>query len=341
MRVVAAEHEINRVARQLSAVEQLLARVLVEAELMVLLEPTPQHLLLLAQLPIWLVRLRYLQFCLWVSAQSYFTVEGQVRNLMHQFLPGVTQELSGVLASKELGSNQFRVGRVGETKVTSAPGSLRTMLNRLQTTALLANGTLRIESWFEGGKRHFIIYLPGTQDWAPVAGENPLNLSSDLQAFAHSKSDTQSALLLALKKAGATPGDEVIFVAHSQGGLVAANFAQHPSGFNVSTILSFAGPMVAVGALSKTKVLAFEHTNDPMPYLAGKANPLAANWVTVQATAAASGMAAHELSSYGPMTSLADKSNNAAIAGARTNLLARLKAKRVKVQFIKLKRSTK
>jgi predicted esterase len=215
------------------------------------------------------------------------------------------------------------------------------MMDRLRRTEALPGGSLRIESWAEGGRNHFIAYLPGTQDQSLQLGSNPLNLNSNLQAFARSRSDAQSAVLLALEKAGAKHGDEVIFVAHSQGGIVAANIAQHPAGLDVSTILSFAGPMVAVRALSKTNVLAFEHGNDPVPYMAGKANPLAANWLTVQATSRENGMAAHELKSYGPMTSLADKSTSAAIAAARSNLLARITPELVKVQIIKLKRKLK
>ena len=339
--MVAAEHEIARVARQLAAVEHLLAKVFALSELTLPLEPTPKHFLLLAQLPIWLARLRYLQFCLWVSSQSYFTVEGRLRNLMHDLLPGVTKTLAMGIAAPLISSKEFRAFLVGSAKFDSAPSSLRSMMDRLRKTEALPGGSLRIESWAEGGRSHFIAYLPGTQDQSLRLGSNPLNLNSNLQAFASSRSDAQSAVLLALQRAGVKPGDEVIFVGHSQGSLVAANIAQHPVGLNVSTILSFAGPMVAVGALSKTKVLAFEHTSDPVPFMAGKANPLASNWLTVQATPRVSGMAAHELKSYGPMTSLADKETSAAIATARANLLARITPKRVKVQIIRLKRKLK
>jgi predicted esterase len=257
---------------------------------------------------------------------------------MHEVMPDLTRALAGGIAPATLSNREFAVEQVGSDKRTNAPTTLRTMMNRLQTTAVLANGTVRIESWVEAGRRHFIVYLPGTQDWSPIPASNPLNLPSDLQAFANSKSDSQSALLLALRNAGAKPGDEIIFVAHSQGGLVAANFAQHPSGFNVSSILSFAAPMVAVGALRGTKVLALEHSNDPMPYLAGKANPIAANWVTIEAEAPKGGIAAHELKSYGAMTTRADKSGTPEIEKARESLLARFRGKRVKVQLVKLKR---
>ena len=341
VQVVATEHEINRVASQLAAVEKLLVKALVITELRVPVSTDPRQLLFLAELPIWVARLRYLQFCLWVSAQSYYSTEAQVRNLMQQALPNAVPILAGALATKPLKSNEFLIEKVGENQFATAPNSLRNMMNRLETTAEFANGTVRIESWWSGGKHHFIVYLPGTQDWSPFAGSNPLNLPSDIQAAGNKKSDTETAILLALKKAGAKPGDELIFVAHSQGGLVAAKIAEHPNKYQVSSILSFASPMVAIGAISATKVLAFEHTNDAVPYLANKANPLAPNWLTLQAMAKKSGTAAHDLVSYGQMASAADASKSAAIAAARQSLLTKFRGKRVKVQLFKLQRKPK
>jgi len=338
VRVVAAEHEIHRVASHLATVERLLLVAIETCQVKLALTPSISHLVFLAHSPFWLGRLRYLQFCLWVSGQSYFSTEARVRNLMHELMPDLSQALASGIAPPVLSTKEFSTAAIGAAAETSAPSSLRAMMNRLENTAVLADGTIRIESWTAGGQRHFLVYLAGTQDWTPISGSNPLNLASDFQAFANSKSDSQTAVLLALKKVGAKPGDDVMFVAHSQGGLVAADFAQNPSGYRVSSILSFAAPMVAIGAISTTKVLAFEHVNDPMPYLAGQANPLAANWVTVQAKATEGGIAAHALKSYGAMTSLADKSENVAIVKNRDAILKKLRGRQVKVQLIKVKR---
>lgn len=338
LRVVATRGEIARVAKQLAAVEHLLSKLMLELPLEIAAAPTAEHLALLAKLPSCIARLRFLQFCCWVSAQSYFTTEGQLRNLMHELLPGVTAAAAGHLAPKPAARSKFWVRQVGPSATVNAPSSIRVMQQRLLATADLANGTIRIESWVEGGRRHFIVYLPGTQDWSPIVGRNPINLPSNFQAFAGLNADSLTALRLALSKVGATTGDEIIMVAHSQGGLVAANLAQHPSGFNVSSILSFGAPMVGVGALAGTAVLALENRTDAVPLLAGKANPLTANWVTVQGSTNQLGVAAHNLSGYGPTATAVDKSSKKSVAAARRKLLAKLKAKRVKVQLVKVAR---
>jgi pimeloyl-ACP methyl ester carboxylesterase len=216
------------------------------------------------------------------------------------------------------------------------------MLERLDATEALANGTMRVESWAANGQRHFLVYLPGTQDWSPIAGENPLNLPSDLQAVGNGTSDSQTAVMAALRKAGARPGDEIMFVAHSQGGLVAANVAQHPAGFKVSQILAFAAPLAGIAAMKSTSVLALEHTNDPVPYLAGKANPLARNFVTVQSTAIIPGIAAHILNTYGTLASAVDHTKRPTVAAAKKRLMKRIPSgTRVKVQLIKVERKPK
>ncbi|MEN9753529.1 MAG: hypothetical protein RL670_1220, partial [Actinomycetota bacterium] len=221
-RIAVASSEIDRVLAQLDAVERVLCRMVAEAAAELALTPSPQKLALAAGLPIWIARVRYLQFCCWVSQQHYFTAEGRVRNLMNLLLPGATSAAAAALSAgaTRVGPGQVRVTAVGAIGRAPAPSSLRVMLNRLDATAKLADGTVRIESWAAGGRNHFLVYLPGTQDWSPIAGSNPLNLTSDLQAAAAGRSDAQTAVMAALRAAGAKSGDELIFVAHSQGGLV-------------------------------------------------------------------------------------------------------------------------
>lgn len=336
--------EIDRVDHQLTLAEHIILRLISEANLELISAPTPRQLLIAAELPIWLLRVRFLKFCCWFARQNYLSTEGKVRGLMAAILPNSTSSAARLLSGSNriLRADEVTATHVGGAGVTQPAASIRSMLFRLESTASLADGTLRIESWWQDGRNHYLVYLPGTQDWSPQPGTNPLNLTSDLQAVGFGQSDSEAAVFAALKTAGAKTGDEVMFVAHSQGGLVAANIAQHPQGFQVSSILSFAAPLAGIAALKNTSFLALEHTNDPVPYLAGKPNPVASNFVTVQSAATVGGMPAHTLTTYSGLASTVDKTQNSTISGARQRFMSLLPlGSSVTVQLIKVRRTPK
>jgi hypothetical protein len=130
------------------------------------------------------------------------------------------------------------------------------------------------------GPARYIVYIPGTQSWGPKPGANPLDLTSNLSAISKTGyAGSERAVALAMNQAGIKPGDKVLLVGHSQGGMVAANLSTR---FVGSSVLTFGAPLSSLNGNSSVQGLAVEHERDPVPKLDAQPNPIKANWVTVR-----------------------------------------------------------
>lgn len=181
-----------------------------------------------------------------------------------------------------------------------------------------------IERYVSEGGRQFVVYVPGTQSaglgTVISAGvgklNNPLDLRSNLNAMAGPRlAASEGALRQALRSAGAgeQPGDRVLFVGHSQGALISANIASEKQSYQVSGLISVAGPIGHL-KLDGVPTLAIEHSDDPVPALSGARNPLNLDFVTVRAPSGESELvAAHSISNYQALTKEIDASQNQAL----------------------------
>ncbi|HEY3438679.1 MAG TPA: hypothetical protein VGK35_13405 [Actinotalea sp.] len=139
-------------------------------------------------------------------------------------------------------------------------------------------GTVSIQRLeHEDGSVSWVVSIPGTEDWSPVAGANPLDLTSDLQAVAGRMSDAAEVVRQAMVSAGIQPEEAVALVGHSLGGLVAMQVAQDPvlqERFTIRTVLTAGSPVGALtGTLpAHTKVLSIESTADQVTAGDGAAN---------------------------------------------------------------------
>jgi pimeloyl-ACP methyl ester carboxylesterase len=181
----------------------------------------------------------------------------------------------------------------------------------------------------KSGNRTVIVYIPGTQTLGLGDGANPLDLQSNILAMqGEGLAASERAVLEAMKQAGVSETDSVIFVGHSQGGMVAGNLSQNPTGYIVAGLVAVGAPIAQL-KLTKIPVMAIEHVNDPVPNASGKANPLAKNWVTVQRKAlpseSAAPMHSHSLKSYKNTTEKVDASKNQGIVNIRQQLLSQVK----------------
>ncbi len=322
--IVATREEIYRVAFEIKlAAEQLNSISSLEA---LLVDPIHQlHFRFLA-VSINSKLEKLYNNCL-IAAESYFTTEAQINRRF---------EISGIPKIAYLASNlgealgwkldQKVSASLSRNVATTPPNSISEILDRLAQISSQPNPSVAIDIFQNSsGSKTAIVYIPGTQTMGLGDDENPLDMQSNFLAMSGSnKAASERATVLAMKQAGVSDTDQVIFVGHSQGGMVAGNLAANPDNYVVSGLVTFGAPLAQL-TLSKIPVLAVEHVNDPVPNISGKANPMKSNWVTVQRMSSASESDAtlhsHSLDSYRNTSKEIDQSHKSGIQKIRDKIL--------------------
>ncbi|MDP9394892.1 MAG: hypothetical protein M3Q27_11885, partial [Actinomycetota bacterium] len=165
----------------------------------------------------------------------------------------------------------------------------------LQRTDAAARGTRageiavrRVTSSGPHGPRvAWIVDIPGTRRWSvdPRRPRTSLNdLATNLETMGGSPSARVDAVGLALRRAGARPGEPVLLVGHSQGGMVAASAARRWRGrghFTVTHVLAVGSPVGQVDVPDGVHVLAVEDEDDPTVQVDARDNPDRPTWTTV------------------------------------------------------------
>lgn len=322
--LVATRAEMERVFGQLKAVDQWLDSALAPQEF--LSDPLARVGLAL-EAPLIKERLNQVALGIHQAAETYFSHESAAAFVFergfaseHGFAIDVPAAAGLVLA---VGAAVFRPGPVYASQgqppqIVQPPNSLTSFARRLQETAELPEPSVRIERF----ERNVVVYLPGTQVWNVPAGKNPLDLTSNLQAMANpSGADSQRAVSQALKAAAVGPGDRVLFVGHSQGGMIAANLASKPQPYRVAAIITMGAPIAQVAGQIRAPVLAIEHRGDLVPRLDQSPNPVSRNVVTVQLDGPNGGpVKNHEMGGYCESAAELDKSRQVELQKIRANL---------------------
>ena len=197
-------------------------------------------------------------------------------------------------------------------------GGLSGLVHALRSGYWSPASSIRIQSFAERGGRALVVLIPGTQNFSPL-GTNPLNITSNFGAFAGTGSPSQSAVEAALRSVGAGKGDRVIFVGHSQGGLIAANLATKPQEYEVSGLITLGSPISHLPL--EVPTVSLQHQQDPVPLLSGTRNPLTENWVTISSGQQFESLVqAHHISSYAQTAAQAQAQDNAGL----TSVLQRM-----------------
>jgi hypothetical protein len=134
---------------------------------------------------------------------------------------------------------------------------------------------VRVERYADSnGSSTFIVYVGGTVDTSPVSRDEPFDITSDLVGVARSDPASLRVTKQAMLDAGVRPGDTVIPVGYSQGGIIATDIAVSGD-YEIPALVTFGSPTGGVDVPSSTVDVAVEHTDDLVPALGGI--PLAAD----------------------------------------------------------------
>ncbi len=340
---MASRAEIERVQRDLGAVSAWLDAQIEPLDFV--LNPIKRVGLAL-ELPVVQARLETVRLALTQAAEGYFTAEARVANeFANDNLFSAPMLVGGILAVGVgvggvvglLSEGSVSAVETGKPVAVSPPRNIETLVSRLMQTAGSPEAQVRIERF---GSSVFA-YIPGTKTWNPIAGKNPLDATSNLWAMrGPGVAASERAVAKAMGVAGVGAGDSVMFVGHSQGGLVAANLASAAGGANTGTrrdsakpayrvagLVTLGAPIAHLAGKLEVPTLALEHTNDVVPKLSLKANPLTENWVTVSretptdpANTRNDLVEAHDLGAYRDTAKQADESPNEGISQFRKKL---------------------
>ena len=177
--------------------------------------------------------------------------------------------------------------RTGRTTPLRAPGSVSELWEReWEQSAGRDNGTVRIEriEGEDGGVRH-IVYIPATTSQSMSAGAETTDNTTNVETAAGFESAQHRIVRTAIEEAGIDPGEEVMLVGYSQGGLVAGSLASDPEfrrRVNVTTVFTVGAPVTDFPPQDGIDMLSVEHAQDLIPDLDGGRNADASNWTTLE-----------------------------------------------------------
>ena len=206
---------------------------------------------------------------------------------------------------------------------TENPNSIAALTGRLNNQ----DGRVRIERYETPTGRTAVIYLPGTAEWNPVGSGKAFDIRSDVElASGRATTDSLDAVRHAIKQADLVPSEKLILVGYSQGGMIAAELTE--SGLPVAGLVTIGSPIADAIIPKDVPVISLEHSNDVVPAISGKTNPISENWVTatrhLDLQAGQSVIAAHAMSGYQETAALADRSSDEGVIHVKREILGQL-----------------
>lgn len=238
---------------------------------------------------------------------------------------------ASLLGSRVLAEGPVRVQRAA-TRAVDPPAGIGDLAERVPSNAP-DGAQIRIERYGKGDDSRWILYIGGTVDTGLAAGGEPFDMTSNLHGVAaRSGLDALSpvsaesgagerAVREAMRVAGVRPGDPVLPVGYSGGGIVAANLAADPE-LNVVGAVNLGGPVASAAAIDGVGVLSIEHEEDLVPASGGAGHPSPERLTVSRSVLDPDGeydelLPAHELSRYRETAALVDASEEARLAGFR------------------------
>lgn len=188
-------------------------------------------------------------------------------------LLGVTSSAAGALTlARPLGllrESPVSVGRIGRARAADPPAGLEDLAARIPQIST-GGPQVRVERYGEPQDPAWAVYIGGTAEWAPITAEDPWDLTSNVSAVADQGAGSYRAVLQVMREAGIRPGDPVIAVGHSQGGLVAEQIAASGE-VNSVALATFGAPLAPSSVPENLPTVSVEHADDLVPALGGAA----------------------------------------------------------------------
>lgn len=211
----------------------------------------------------------------------------------------------------------------------AAPGGFYDLASRIPPNGA-GDPQVRIERYNTGsGRPRWVVYTGGTIDEGFVAGTEPWDDTSNLQGVAELDPASVRAARDALQAAGAQPGDAVLPVGYSQGGIVATDLAAN-GGFQTPELVTFGSPTGQMDVPAGVTNVAVEHRDDIIPALGGDPRPAdrgGLDRILVQRTTydtppalEESPLEAHHIGVYAQTAAQMDRSTDPRLLDARSTL---------------------
>ena len=189
------------------------------------------------------------------------------------------------------------VTRVGPSVTTSAPTGVRDLLGRAvpytppteptvtATPSAYEPARIRVDRLDGARGTSWVVTIPPTQNWSVTGSRNPFDVSSNVHLMAGLPASSSRAAVDAMQAAGVRPGQPVMLVGYSQGGLTALQLASDPivrQRVDVTSVLTAGSPTAGFAVPDDVAVLSLEHRQDLVVAADGEDNPDDPAWTTVR-----------------------------------------------------------
>ncbi|ADX74944.1 hypothetical protein Asphe3_38560 [Pseudarthrobacter phenanthrenivorans Sphe3] len=161
------------------------------------------------------------------------------------------------------------------------------LLERVRVIDERGAGYIEVIEVDGGGRRAYVVVIPGTQLRDAAEGANPFDLDGIVEGVGDRSESVNKAVREALEAAGARKGDPVVGVGFSQGGIHTMNLAASDDFLNeydLQYVLTAGSPVAHIASKPDVSSLHLEHRTDWVPGADGAPNPDARNQVTVTMT---------------------------------------------------------
>ncbi|TFC02701.1 hypothetical protein E3O42_08085 [Cryobacterium adonitolivorans] len=187
-------------------------------------------------------------------------------------------------------------------------------------------GQVRIERYGDTEHPSWLVYVGGTVEWSPTGSTEPWDMASNVAAVADQEAGSYRAVLQAMQAAGVQPEDQVVPVAHSQGGLIANQLVSRGD-INAVAILTFGAPETDLPLPNGLPAIAVEHDDDIVPALGPTSSDDQRLYVRREFFAGREvpvdeAMPAHQLVGYRETARLVDESPEPRLVAFRSKLEA-------------------